>query len=498
MKEFCFILLLSLLSQLSPAQCRIAGNINVQSESSVELVLLYGDGYYETPSVQIPVIAGKFEQQIEIHHPVFAILKTRNWQRRLLLSPNRNLIIKSDKEDSVSFSGIAGEENKLINNSILDSVPFFMKEVFSDNPYARISTAQWDPVIIHPVEAELKKADIKIRQAKMPDSLKRLLINEMRYAWQCQLYQLTSNNMRWANNPDRDILLERAIKFAPFPDSITLTSGLYANMILSFHVQHQINTAIRHAQRNKASIPETIGQLFNQPFAKVDSLCKLYGERYMISLLYARAHLNPSIQEKLLLNKILDACDNADFSTCFYLLDTMDFYFPQSSSLEVAKREAYKIRQRLDSSNTNAAIQFHLSDTIKSLADLIKPYAGKIVYLDVWGTWCGPCKIEMKYVKELKNRFKDKDIVFVYLDMDEDAKDSMWKEYVKYYGIEGQHYRMTHEQIQPIWKELNAAGRKDQLYPSFAIFDRTGKIITAEAARPSEMELLYSQLEMLF
>ena len=129
-----------------------------------------------------------------------------------------------------------------------------------------------------------------------------------------------------------------------------------------------------------------------------------------------------------------------------------------------------------------------------SMAELLEPYKGKIVYLDIWGTWCGPCRIEMSYVDALKKKFKGKDIVFLYLDVDPDEKGKIWQQYVQFYGIEGEHYRLTSKEVEPYWDVIKNAGGKTSLYPSYVLIDRQGKIINANALRPSDRESLYKQL----
>ena len=81
---------------------------------------------------------------------------------------------------------------------------------------------------------------------------------------------------------------------------------------------------------------------------------------------------------------------------------------------------------------------------------LVKSFKGKVVYLDIWGTWCGPCKDELTYVPELKAHFKGKDVVYIYLDMDEDDKDATWREFIKVNNMEGLHLRKNRKTIEPV------------------------------------------------
>ena len=42
----------------------------------------------------------------------------------------------------------------------------------------------------------------------------------------------------------------------------------------------------------------------------------------------------------------------------------------------------------------------------------LAPHKGKVIYIDVWGSWCGPCREEMKHASAIKESLKGKDVVF--------------------------------------------------------------------------------------
>ncbi len=60
-----------------------------------------------------------------------------------------------------------------------------------------------------------------------------------------------------------------------------------------------------------------------------------------------------------------------------------------------------------------------------SLSDL----KGKYVYIDVWATWCGPCRYELPHLKELEKKMHGKKIVFVSISCDKDK--AAWEKMVK-------------------------------------------------------------------
>ena len=63
------------------------------------------------------------------------------------------------------------------------------------------------------------------------------------------------------------------------------------------------------------------------------------------------------------------------------------------------------------------ALNFHL-EALNGKKSELKDYRGKVVFLNFWATWCGPCKEEMPSMEELHRKFKDKDFVLLTISVD--------------------------------------------------------------------------------
>ncbi len=103
---------------------------------------------------------------------------------------------------------------------------------------------------------------------------------------------------------------------------------------------------------------------------------------------------------------------------------------------------------------------------------------GKIVYVDVWATWCGPCLRELPYLEKKQEEYKNKDIVFVSISVDESPLP--WEAMVKDKKMKGQQWHAP-----SAWQSALAQNYRITGIPRFLIIDRGGKIFNAYAPRPS-------------
>ncbi|MFC4635671.1 TlpA family protein disulfide reductase [Dokdonia ponticola] len=114
------------------------------------------------------------------------------------------------------------------------------------------------------------------------------------------------------------------------------------------------------------------------------------------------------------------------------------------------------------------------------LDEIIANAQGKVIYIDNWATWCGPCKHEFKNsTPQLKEKFQ-KDVEFIYLCHQSEEK--LWKPSIAEYKVTGKHYFLSQEESKPIFKQINLQG-----FPTYTIINKKGEIVTSGFEyRPSE------------
>lgn len=118
-------------------------------------------------------------------------------------------------------------------------------------------------------------------------------------------------------------------------------------------------------------------------------------------------------------------------------------------------------------------------------------FKGKYVYIDLWATWCGPCKAEIPHMKKVEEDYHDKNIVFISLSLDAPKDLQKWKDYVKKEQLKGIQIMADNAFKSDVAKNYDVTA-----IPRFLLFDTKGNIINGDALRPSDPELR-TQLDKL-
>ena len=118
-----------------------------------------------------------------------------------------------------------------------------------------------------------------------------------------------------------------------------------------------------------------------------------------------------------------------------------------------------------------------------SLFKVLEANKGKVLYVDFWASWCGPCRKEMPEAANLRAKFSNRPVLFLYLSTDKDAAD--WKEAEKVCGIAGDNalsYRILNRDA-VFLEQL-----KMNTIPRHLLFDAEGTLIQANAPQPGSPE----------
>lgn len=144
-------------------------------------------------------------------------------------------------------------------------------------------------------------------------------------------------------------------------------------------------------------------------------------------------------------------------------------------------KESYKIYSRLSTGSPSPIFENYENHNGKktSLAD----FKGKYVYIDIWATWCSPCRAEIPFLKKIEKEYQGKNIVFVSISVDEQKNKDKWRSMVKKENLSGVQLITDNAYDTKFIKDYVIKG-----IPRFILLDTNGHIISSEAESPSNEE----------
>lgn len=145
-------------------------------------------------------------------------------------------------------------------------------------------------------------------------------------------------------------------------------------------------------------------------------------------------------------------------------------------------KELRKLKRKLDKIKIGAISPFTNFFDENDKEYNLENFKGKIVYIDCWAQWCGPCKRETPFLLDLEKEYADKDIVFIKLSLDSDI--DAWKNYIKENELEENAFVLKDN-----FKSKFAESYLIKSIPRFILLDKELKIVNSDAPRPSDEKI---------
>jgi len=121
---------------------------------------------------------------------------------------------------------------------------------------------------------------------------------------------------------------------------------------------------------------------------------------------------------------------------------------------------------------------------LDGLEKLLSDYKGRVMYVDIWATWCGPCRREKPFFRALSKEYEN--IHFIAISVDDNTR--IWNNFM---NTQTDHARITN-----LWARSTLRQDWDIVtIPRFLLIDENFRIISADAPRPSDTERIRALLE---
>lgn len=219
--------------------------------------------------------------------------------------------------------------------------------------------------------------------------------------------------------------------------------------------------------------------IFNSPKAN-----KVMMAKFFLARMKAQEHCldslgaNASLKSIWFAQQVYEQFDHQRVPLPERVLDSLKMMIGIPAAIEmIEKKNDYYVA--LANREFNKLV-FKSSDDVKDLTEgeallrkLLEPYKGKFVLLDVWGTWCGPCKEALSHSQEEYDRLKEFDIAYLYLA--NNSPQESWENVIKEYNVSGEnvaHYNLPSEQQSAIERHLGV-----RAFPTYKLFDRNGNML---------------------
>lgn len=505
MKTWCFLILIFVSLSIGVktyAQVRLSGNIS-NSTSEEILLKVPVDGKYFTGSVIKTTVDenGNFTFNLNLDKPGFVslhndFLNSKASPIRLFLYPAISDSLSFDQHDfknSLTFYGSNAQQNTFINN------PLRIREKFLGGKRATASelALKKEALPEKAFEKVIEMRDDELRELSFfakenhlqHDFIKTMewdiryyyinLFNGVVYSyyWDYERGRNTIFNEQWGRYWDKAMHLEKVSN-----DEALVSYWYYQytrEYAQSYQTFYKEKVSFTNDDRREGKQHTKHAEVINEYFS---------GEAL----------------ESGLASLVFDAAYQLDYEkSLINLYEQFVEKYPGSRYTQYLTPEIQPIiayhEVKTDQLNEGIHI-FEEYDEINTFEELVEPLKGKVIYLDLWATWCGPCIEEFQNLEGLKEHFKDsKEVNFLYLSIDKDpSSKNKWKKFINLYNLKGIHIMANKNLFDAIHEKFGSPHKSGGYMfsiPRYIIINKEGEVVESTAKRPSDKDALYKQIE---
>lgn len=433
-----------------------------------------------------PDSLGNFKIIISIDQPaIMKLFIPKKTGGSIFLIPGKNYKVAFNSQNDVhNFEILKGEKGQKIYN----------KNAFSGNVYSatkkfksNYSVLQIQQNIVNQKEKELSIFQKALQQNKLSQAFYNFVKNERDSYYSAVLAQVLLSKFHRSTNPNNSVLFTETMKefwkksFEEYPvTQKQLLSSPYWYEYAKNYIEYKQYTA-------KDFSLEALKKAYKNGLIHTQHI--IVAEKYLSRIFlenYKAAYIGKQSSQKRFKKELIT------------LFTTFKKEFPKSEYIPYLDAMIQPIItfHKKASVPLNKNIQFvKKTENINSLKELTNLFKGKRIYIDVWATWCGPCKEEFKYKKGLKDLLNSKGVELLYISIDREEKEKHWREMIKFYDLEGQHIRVNKILQKELITIFDSNG--SIMIPWYLLIGKHGKILKKHAKKPSQLKELEREINTL-
>ena len=408
---------------------------------------------------------GEAKLEFKLSNPMFASIELGKKWIGLYLEPGYNLKLVADQitDNSISFSGKGAEPNNYIFqvNKIYRGYEFkggkYLWELTPNQYVTRL-----DSLLIETKNFHIRYCDSTNMEKKLCQILE---LNDRLYLISQKMNYLLSHHLDKSSGEVVPEQLLGTVKEIPLDDDLLKYQMFSYAIALKMYFNWEEWTPFWRSEKGN-----------NDPININDRIEK-------------DIRFPAGIKEHFIATNIVHQMqwDGKFTSVIDSLVNNFKHKYPLSNYLPQLQLNAGKLRAIAPGSIAPDLTGITIDGKSISLKDL----RGKVVYIDVWATWCGPCRNEFPFSKKLEKQFdKNEKVVFLYFSIDQTKDVEIWKKWVtNHISQNGIHL------IQPVEQMLEPY--RINGIPWYILIDTEGKIVNSDAPKPSSGKVESEILKLL-
>jgi len=510
---------------INPGTVSIKGTIEDYDQSYTTGMLYYFDGLARQDKQELVSIdsSGSFITSFSIAHQTSTIyMFLRRYGFNLTVSPNQEYEIRVSNDGAIEFLGENGELNNQLSQITLVMHENFKEKNQLRNHYADSDTISFEEYYKFCTDlARRKLASLEeyCRENQILQEAQQLTEQNIIYepAWALIAFRTITRDGMWhwregmpdnlvsilrkdfpINNPDAitsrtyhdyltnilDIMREEVIASETYIETLR-ASGNFTEDELSIWKGIYSYDGVTYGTREYQELIRDKGSIEQELFRK-ENLKKLFEDSATLPKGLGRDFIISQGVMRYCFEIPLMVPSTSDWETISFLISN------KTILKELHKQEKLlKAKQEVTSQEDVRVIETMENVKAEEIFNrLLEKYHGKVVYVDFWATWCGPCREELVFSKSLQKHFEDEEVVFLNLCCR--STEETWEEFIQVEQITGENYLLDVDEYNYLSKLFNIQG-----IPHYVLVDRDGKVHNKKAPRPSLEQTIRSEIQAL-